>query len=117
MRKRWIITILSVLMLILAACGTSNNNENNNSNEEVNNTNNNESENDNSNENGNSGNNGDNASEDTDMVEHDLGETEVQKNTETVVVFDIYAIDTLNNVIIYGVVLVMDIVLFTYVYN
>src|SRR5690625_2392618 len=96
MRKRWIITILSVLMLILAACGTSNNNENNNSNEEVNNTNNNESENDNSNENGNSGNNGDNASEDTVMVEHELGETEVQKNPETVVVFDFGALDTLD---------------------
>lgn len=100
MRKRWIITILSVLMLILAACGTSNNNdgnnENNNSNEEVNDTNNNENENDNSNENGNSGNNGDNASEDTVMVEHELGETEVQKNPETVVVFDFGALDTLD---------------------
>src|SRR5699024_3529933 len=97
MKKRWIITILSVLMLILAACGTSNNNdgnnENNNSNEEVNDTNNNENENDNSNE---SGNNGDNASEDTVMVEHELGETEVQKNPETVVVFDFGALDTLD---------------------
>src|SRR5690625_2769489 len=99
MKKRWVITILSVLMLILAACGDSNNNndgnnENNNSNE-VNDTDNNENDN-NNNENANSGNNGDNASDDTVMVEHELGETEVQKNPETVVVFDFGALDTLD---------------------
>lgn len=92
MKKRWIIALLSVFMLVLAACGDSNNNNGENNNNDVNDTNGNPSEN-NNNENDADANN---ASDDTVIVKHELGETEVQKNPEKVIVFDFGSLDTLD---------------------
>lgn len=74
MKKFKLALIMSVFAILMAACGDNNSGEaedNNNNNQENNN-------------------------EETITVEHELGETEVEKNPEKVVVFDFGMLDTLD---------------------
>lgn len=82
MKKNLLIIMVAFLVLILAACGTENNSVDD----------------DNANvENNNNGNANSNNSDDTSItIEHELGETEVPKNPEKVVVFDFGVLDSLD---------------------
>ncbi|WP_087974465.1 siderophore ABC transporter substrate-binding protein [Oceanobacillus rekensis] len=74
MKKLWLMLTMSLLVLFIAACGSDDNSDE-----------------------------GTNAGEDTESnetvtVSHDLGETEVPKNPENVVVFDFGILDTLDKI-------------------
>lgn len=79
MRKLFSFLIISLVAMIVVACGS--NNDNNTANE----ANNNNADNENNEE-----------GSDSVVVEHELGETEVEKNPEKVVVFDFGSLDTLD---------------------
>lgn len=83
MRKFFMILALGILIAVITACGSSNTEEENNTSE------NNASENT-------SEKSSDNEADKTITVEHELGQTEIQKNPEKVVVFDFGILDTFD---------------------
>src|SRR5690554_1900738 len=83
MKRGFILVVLAILAVFVVACGATDNNNNENTN------------------NGSANNNGSNATnkepeETTLTISHELGETEVDKNPEKVVVFDFGTLDTLD---------------------
>lgn len=86
MRRGVILAVLAILAVFVVACGATENNNNENTNNNVGN---------------NEVSNGENTTneepeETTLTITHELGETEVDKNPEKVVVFDFGALDTLD---------------------